>query len=147
MFANACSKHRESPCLQSEIFVSSGLNCAATERGLCAADCETKSATSSISCFVSLSPNDGIPFPPFVTCRATVALSGFSWSRSGPTRPLEPASASVWQLPQPASAKTFAPGPPETAPDGVGCAEEDAAATCLAGSLAFFDPPQAGARS
>ena len=37
------------------------------------------------------------------------ASEGFSWSRFGPTLPLEPASLSVWQPPQPAVAKTFLP--------------------------------------
>src|SRR5438093_7743491 len=40
--------------------------------------------------------------PPFVTCLTTAASDGFSWSRFGPTVPVAPASASVWQPLQPA---------------------------------------------
>ena len=36
--------------------------------------------------------------PPFVTWRTTIACAGFSWSRFGPTVPVAPAAASVWQL-------------------------------------------------
>jgi hypothetical protein len=53
---------------------------------------------------------DGIPLPPFRTCRATVDSSGLSSSRFGPTWPLAPATFSVWQPAQPADAKTLAPG-------------------------------------
>ncbi len=44
--------------------------------------------------------NDGIAPCPFVTRSITSAFGGFAWSRFGPTVPLVPASASVWQLPQ-----------------------------------------------
>ena len=56
-----------------------------------------------------------MPLPPFRTCRSTVDWSGFSSSRFGPTCPFEPAALSVWQPPQPALAKTFAPGALEAA--------------------------------
>src|SRR3954454_24083545 len=66
----------------------------------------------------------GIAPPPFSTCFCTVAASGFSWSRSGPTCPLVPASASVWQAPQlavktglPAAASPGAPPAVELEPD------------------------------
>jgi hypothetical protein len=44
--------------------------------------------------------NAGMPPPPFRSWRLTVASFGFRSSRFGPTVPLVPASASVWQLPQ-----------------------------------------------
>ena len=50
----------------------------------------------------------GIEPPPFVTCASTVASSGRASSRFGPTEPVAPASASVWQLPQ-FSVKTALP--------------------------------------
>ena len=50
-----------------------------------------------------------MPFPPFVTCRFTVCSLGRSSSRLGPTVPFAPAASIVWQLAQPAVAKTFAP--------------------------------------
>src|SRR4051794_23029454 len=42
----------------------------------------------------------GIGPPPTSTWCCTVAVSGFSSSRFGPTAPVVPASASAWQLPQ-----------------------------------------------
>jgi hypothetical protein len=47
--------------------------------------------------------------PPTSTWCATVLFDGFSWSRFGPTLPLEPAAFSVWHPPQPAEAKTALP--------------------------------------
>src|SRR5690348_3304240 len=38
--------------------------------------------------------------PPFVTWWTTMAIAGLSWSRFGPTVPVEPAAARVWQLEQ-----------------------------------------------
>src|SRR3954451_4099241 len=61
---------------------------------------ETYAATSWICCAVRRPLNAGIPPPPFATWCATVAASGFSWSRFGPTLPFEFASASVWQAVQ-----------------------------------------------
>ena len=46
---------------------------------------------------------------PFVTRSITSSFDGFASSRFGPTFPLAPAAASVWQLPQPASAKIALP--------------------------------------
>jgi cysteine desulfurase/selenocysteine lyase len=51
-----------------------------------------------------------MPFPPFRTWRATIDWSGFSSSRFGPIWPFAPAALSVWQLAQPALAKTLPPG-------------------------------------
>ena len=90
--------------------MSSGLKPAATETGLCAAAAATNAATSVISWFVSWPSNAGMPRPPVVTCRSTRSAAGFSASRLGPIVPVEPAAASVWQPPQPARAKTSAPG-------------------------------------
>jgi hypothetical protein len=50
-----------------------------------------------------------MPPPPFVTWLTTVSLSGWRSSRLGPVEPVDPAAARVWQLPQPALAKTSAP--------------------------------------
>jgi len=72
-------------------------------------DPETNAATSRISCSDSWSLNAGIGPPPFVTCRTTVSNEGARSSRLGPTVPLELASENVWQLPQPALAKTALP--------------------------------------
>src|SRR4051794_29895881 len=41
-----------------------------------------------------------LPSPPFLMALRTSDLSGFTWSRFGPTFPFVPASASVWQVPQ-----------------------------------------------
>ena len=113
MFANACSKQWKSSALQSAIFVSSGLKPAATEppmvEELCV-DSETNSATWLIWTSFSFFEKDGIPTPPFLTCRSTRCASGRSWSRSGPTVPFDFAAWSVWQPPQPALSKTLAPG-------------------------------------
>jgi hypothetical protein len=65
----------------------------------------------------SLLPKDGMPLPPSRTCRSTVVSSGFSSSRFGPTWPFDPAAFSVWQVPQPALAKTFPPGVEEPPPE------------------------------
>ena len=46
---------------------------------------------------------------PFVTRVTTSSLDGFASSRFGPTVPVAPASASVWQPPQPALVKTALP--------------------------------------
>ncbi len=72
-------------------------------------DAETKAATSWI-CFSLSDPlNAGIGPPPTSTWCTTIAVSGFSWSRFGPTVPVEPAAFNVWQPPQPAEAKTSLP--------------------------------------
>ena len=72
-------------------------------------DAETKAATSWI-CFSLSDPlNAGIGPPPTSTWWTTIAVSGFSWSRFGPTVPVAPAAFSVWQPPQPAEAKTSLP--------------------------------------
>src|SRR6476660_6611136 len=112
MFAKACSKQWKSVSLQSSIFVSSGLKPAATEPPIVEerVDSETNSATWLISTSVSFLEKDGIPTPPFLTCRSTRCASGRSWSRSGPTVPFDFAAWSVWQPPHPALSKTFAPG-------------------------------------
>src|SRR3954454_18021233 len=62
--------------------------------------------------------NDGMTPAPLRTIAATVAGDGLSWSRFGPVVPLEPAALSVWQPPQPALEKTWAPdaGAPPAAP-------------------------------
>src|SRR5262245_38477409 len=111
MFAKACSRQWKSDPWQSTTFVSSGLKPAATEPPPVAfrVSSETKAATWSISCLVSLSRKEGMPAPPFVTCRTTFSLSGCTSSRFGPTVPFVLAAFRVWQPPQPASAKTFAP--------------------------------------
>ena len=70
---------------------------------------ETYAATSAI-CFVLSWPlNDGITPLPFVTRSTTRSAGGFASSRFGPTVPVAPASFSVWQLSQPAVAKTCLP--------------------------------------
>ena len=48
-----------------------------------------------------------MPPRPLVTRSVTSDAEGFAASRLGPTVPLAPASASVWQPPHPASAKTL----------------------------------------
>src|SRR4051794_14806623 len=76
----------------------------AARRGYCAragywpATLETYCATALIWAFVRLPLNDGMPpgLPPVMTCRRTVARSGLSWSRFGPTWPFDCAAASVW---------------------------------------------------
>jgi hypothetical protein len=60
----------------------------------------TNSATDLISFDESRPLKEGILPPPLITCVSTVASSGFSWSRFGPTLPVVPAAARVWQLPQ-----------------------------------------------
>src|SRR5215212_8760293 len=69
-------------------------------------------ATASISACERSPLKEGIPPPPFSTWCCTVATSGARSSRFGPTPPLEPAAASVWQFPQPAEANTFSPSAP-----------------------------------
>ena len=61
---------------------------------------ETYVATSVICVSESWPLNAGIPPPPFVTCLATAAIAGLSWSRFGPTVPVAPASLSVWHVAQ-----------------------------------------------
>src|SRR5262249_28185834 len=73
------------------------------------ADLLTYVATATIWARVKRLAKEGMPPPPLVTCSATVLRSGASWSRFGPITPAAPAAASVWQLPQPAFAKTRAP--------------------------------------
>ena len=53
--------------------------------------------------------NGGIAPMPFVTRVTTSSVSGFASSRFGPTVPVAPASASVWQPTQPALMKTALP--------------------------------------
>src|SRR5689334_4819359 len=70
-------------------------------------------------------------------------------SRSGPTLPVDAAAASVWQLPQPALAKTFAPGLVLGSPvalEGAGPEEEACAdATERVASFELLLPPHAAA--
>src|SRR4029077_13566356 len=61
---------------------------------------ETYFATAVICAGVSVPLKAGITLPPLITWCWTIARGGFSWSRFGPTVPVVPASASVWQLPQ-----------------------------------------------
>src|SRR6059058_874218 len=70
---------------------------------------DTYSATAAICASLSWPLNAGIAPPPTVTWWATTSFDGFSWSRFGPTFPLEPAAFSVWQPPHPAEAKTCLP--------------------------------------
>jgi hypothetical protein len=93
MLPNACGQHSSPRDVQSSSFVSSGSN--VNLAAPIPADVDTKLATSSISFALSLSLNDGIPPPPFVTCRLTRSAFGCSWSRFGPTLPLDSAAASV----------------------------------------------------
>src|SRR5262245_15403752 len=112
MFANACSKQWKSLEEQSSIFVSSGLKPAATEPPMVElrVDSATNSATWLISVSLSFWAKEGMPTPPFRTWRTTRCASGRSSSRLGPVVPFDLAADSVWQPPQPASEKTFAPG-------------------------------------
>jgi hypothetical protein len=57
-----------------------------------------------------------MPPPPWDTCRTTTPYVGFTWSRFGPICPFVRAADIVWQLPQPADAKTFAPAALEDEP-------------------------------
>src|SRR4051794_22708902 len=103
-----------------------------------------------------------MPPPPFVTCRRTAAVDGWSWSRSGPTVPLDFAALSVWQPSQPAVANTCAPDlarsgsgvlepppppppPPQAASDAARAAS--AADRSLGGRALTPSPPTDGARS
>jgi hypothetical protein len=77
---------------------------------------DTYFATDSIWVSDSWPPNAGIPPPPFVTWFLTVSSSGLRSSRFGPTEPVAPASARVWQVAQllvnttlPAAADTSPP--------------------------------------
>ena len=56
---------------------------------------KTYAATSWICFGESWALNGGITAPPFVTWVWIRASAGFSWSRFGPTVPVEPASFSV----------------------------------------------------
>ena len=98
--------------VQSSIFVSSGLKPAATEPPIVAVAGRrtTNSATWLICASFSFFENEGMPTPPFVTWRATAARPG--GAGRGRARPFPSTSppASVWQPPQPALSKTFAPG-------------------------------------
>src|SRR3954452_17359043 len=69
----------------------------------------TYSATAAICASLSWPLNAGIAPPPTVTWWATTSFDGFSWSRFGPTLPLEPAAFRVWQPPHPAETKTCLP--------------------------------------
>src|SRR5437762_1044335 len=57
---------------------------------------------------------------PCLTRSTTRAFGGFFWSRFGPTVPFAPASASVWQLVQPAVWKLCLPSASAPAAGGVG---------------------------
>ena len=61
---------------------------------------ETYLATDWIWVLDSVLPKAGIPPPPLVTWWTTSASDGLSWSRFGPTVPVDPAAASVWQVAQ-----------------------------------------------
>lgn len=79
---------------------------------------ETYFATASIWDLESCPLNDGMGAFPFVT-RVTASWKlGFASSRFGPIVPVVPASARVWQFPQPAEAKTLLPS--AVAGDGPG---------------------------
>src|SRR3954467_10590842 len=60
----------------------------------------TNRATASISAPDSVPANAGIDLRPLRTADRTVAASGLSSPRFGPTLPVVPARASVWQPPQ-----------------------------------------------
>ena len=64
---------------------------------------------------VSMPLKDSITPFPFVTALTTDGLGGFRSSRFGPTVPLAPAAARVWQVEQPASMKTAFPSVPSRA--------------------------------
>ena len=76
---------------------------------------ETYFATDWICVDESWLPKAGMLLPPFVTWWTTRAMLGLRSSRSGPTVPLDPASASVWQLTQLLS-NTVLPAATVTAP-------------------------------
>src|SRR3954454_22452764 len=82
---------------------------AAVAAGYLPAFFATKSATAWICASLSWPLKAGIAPPPTATWCATASFDGFSWSRFGPTLPVEPAAFSVWQPPQPADAKTAVP--------------------------------------
>src|SRR3954454_8038169 len=114
--ANACRKQNAlALCSQSAIVVLSGLKAKLVPE--LRADDETNDATCAIWLDESLLRKEAMPWPPLRTCRSTVDWSGFSSSRFGPTWPFESAALSVWQPPQPALAKTFAPGELEVSPE------------------------------
>ena len=81
----------------------------AAVRATCRRSSATYFATASICASLSWPLKDGIPPWPFVTRSIASSWLGFASSRFGPTVPLEPASASVWQPPQPAEAKIALP--------------------------------------
>ena len=82
-------------------------------------DVETYAATSWICFALSAALERGIGPPPFSTWWTIVVGRGFSWSRFGPTVPVELAAFSVWQPPQPALAKTRLPAVGSPARAGV----------------------------
>src|SRR5439155_16810137 len=96
--------------------VSSGLNVGNVLLELCVASA-TNEATWSICVPESLRLNEGMPFPPVRTWRATVDSSGLSSSRFGPIWPFAFAALRVWQLAQPALANTLLPGELEAPPE------------------------------
>src|SRR6266487_81302 len=96
--------------------VLSGLNVGNVLLELCVASA-TKDATWSICVPERRFPNEGIPLPPLRTWRATVESSGLSSSRFGPIWPFAFAASRVWQLAQPALAKTLAPGECDAPPE------------------------------
>src|SRR6202042_1493834 len=85
---------------------------------------ETYLATDWIWALDSELPKAGIPPPPLVTWWTTSASDGLSWSRLGPTDPVEPAAASVWQAAQ-VLENTFMPALRLTAVAVLFAAEEE----------------------
>ena len=79
--------------------------------------------------------NGGIAPLPFVTRSTTRSAEGFASSRLGPTLPVAPASASVWQPTQPAEVKTAFPAVASPAAASRGRASSSAgsvvAASCV----------------
>src|SRR2546421_3098779 len=96
--------------------VSSALNVGNVLLELCVASA-TNEATWSICVPESLRLNEGMPFPPVRTWRATVDSSGLSSSRFGPIWPFAFAALRVWQLAQPELANTLPPGELEAPPE------------------------------
>src|SRR5215212_1787555 len=85
-----------------------------------------------------------LPRPPFLIAASTRASSGLTSSSTGPTRPLVPASDSVWQVPQdwvkisfPAALAVAPPPPPPVAASELPASPPTPASL----SLADADPP------
>src|SRR5205807_2380374 len=96
----------------------------------------------------SVALNAGITAPPFSTWRWTIANDGFSWSRFGPTVPVEPAFLSVWQLTQPAEVNTALPAvaspwaPPGVVAVGVEVVGAGAAVVVVSPAALSFSLPK-----